>query len=95
VTEITIPYVERFPKIRMVTSFGKAETDHEAHRTFGKWHSWLLNVWIPSQPDRDDLRNLFIEVAWDTRKWLHAVETACLPPLDEERVRASHLRDLP
>jgi hypothetical protein len=54
----------------------------------------LLKVWIPSQPDRDALEQLMIEVGWDTRQFLRVVQEFGEDVLDDARVAASRLSDI-
>lgn len=93
--KINIRMADREVKLKRMPEFGSTEGDFQALGTLRKWHNYLINIWIPSQPDADDLQRLFIEVNWNLGHWLAVVYNAGIK--DEEfleMLKASGMTDI-
>ena len=58
-----IPYKERTTKLKPPKEFGG--TPYPNIQTCDRWYSYLINDWIPNQPDFSELMKLFVECDFD------------------------------
>lgn len=68
--EEIISLLEKLPDIKSRKLRMKKLKDFPSNQ---EWYSWVINEWIPGQPDYKDLMNLMILLDLDIRAFIYAL----------------------